>query len=362
MTDLELRQQCTEFFHSHRQAKPAQHLAAMAAWCEENNIDADVYGAGDYLQAFEAKIAALTGFEAAMFCITGTMAQMIALRLACEQRASEVVAMHASCHILLHEQNNYQMLGQFKTQTLGEPFRPWLASDLEKIPGKLAAALYELPMREIGGQMPDWEQLADIKQVALTRGTHLHLDGARLWEAACGYGKSPAEVCEGFASAYVSFYKGIGSVGGAMLLGSSDFIAQARVWMHRFGGNIYQRMPYAVSAAMQFDARLAAMPQYRQKTQEVLALIAKHPELRINPAQPQCNLFHLYFPVAAQTLNEIRNQIAREEKAWLFANGRNTALAGQSMVELYIGDNMLALSNERIAQLLQLLAAKMRLA
>lgn len=359
MNELQLRQQCTQFFHGHHAARPAVSFSAMSAWCAQHEVGMDVYGKGDFVQEFEAKIADLTGYPAAMFCITGTMAQMIALKLACERHASDVVGLHASSHILLHEQNNYQHLQLYKVQHLGEPYRPWLASDLAAVPCPLACAAYELPMREIGGQMPSWQDLLEVKKLARTRGIHLHMDGARLWEAANAYGKPIAEVCEGFDSCYVSFYKGIAGMGGAMLLGSEEFISQARVWMHRFGGSVIHRLPYVVSAAMQFDTRLAAMPLYLRRAQEFARLIAQQPQLRINPAQPQCNLFHLYFPASSSQVNTIRNQIADEERVWLFSNARNTALPNQSMVELYCGDNLLAFDLPTIARILQLFVDKL---
>ncbi len=358
MNELQLRQQCTEFFPGHRSNTPAVNFTAMAAWCEAQQISADIYGNGDYIQAFEKKIAALCGFPAAMFCITGTMAQLIALRIACQQRAIDTVGLHASSHVLLHENNNFQHLQMFKAQNIGEPFRPWLAEDVEKVPCKLAALLYELPMREIGAQLPSWEQLHAVKALAQHRDIHLHLDGARLWEAQAAYQRSLQEVCAGFDSCYVSFYKGIGAMGGAMLMGNENFIAQARIWMHRLGGNLFQRLPYVVSAAMQFDARLAAMPLYRQRAQEFAALLAEHSELTINPAQPECNLFHLYLPVSSERAITIRNQIAQEQRAWLFGNPVNTGLAQQCKTELYIGDNLLALAPSRIAELIHILLQK----
>ncbi len=358
MNETQLRQQCTEFFHGHRGSKPAASFTAMAAWCTTHELGFDMYGNGEAVQSFESKIAALCGFPAAMFCITGTMAQLIAMRLACDQRASELVGLHASSHLLLHEQNSYQHLQMFKTQTLGEPFRPWLAADLEKIPAKLAAVQYELPMREIGGQMPSWEELNAIKTLASSRNIHLHMDGARLWEAATGYQRSLQEVCAGFDSCYVSFYKGINAMGGAMLMGSAEFIAQARIWMHRLGGNLFQRLPYVVSAAMQFDARLAAMPQNFQRAQEFAALIGQHPELQLNPTQPQCNMFHLYLPISSSRAIEIRNEIAEQKRAWLFGYAGDTALPQQCKLELYVGDNLLALPLARIAELLRILVQK----
>jgi hypothetical protein len=76
----------------------------------------------------------------------------------------------------------------------------------------LAALLVELPQREIGGLLPAWDDLVAQVGWARDRDTAVHLDGARLWEAAAGYERSPAEVAALFDSVYVSFYKGIGAL------------------------------------------------------------------------------------------------------------------------------------------------------
>ena len=93
MTDAELLQNCHSVFPGHRVRTPAQMFAAMAAWCEQHDVAHDVYGSGALIEAFERKVAALLGFEAAVFCISGTMAQVTALRLACEDHASTLVAL-----------------------------------------------------------------------------------------------------------------------------------------------------------------------------------------------------------------------------------------------------------------------------
>ena len=155
MTDAELaalRQSCHTIIAGHRQPSAAQEFAAMAQWCEANNVSHDTYGDGELIQEFEKKIAMLLGFEAGVFCITGTLTQVTALRLACAARGSDLVALHPTSHILAHERSNYQLLNHFKALQLGDQYRPWTLDDLKAIPEKLGATLYELPMREIGRQ------------------------------------------------------------------------------------------------------------------------------------------------------------------------------------------------------------------
>ena len=360
MTDAEinaLRASCHTILPGHRQLSPAESFTAMAQWCETNHIKHDTYGEGELVQQFEEKIAQLLGMPAALFCMTGTMTQVTALRIACSERGNSLVALHPSSHIFKHERSNFQLLDHFQAVQLGDPYRPWTAADLQSFAEPIAAVQYELPMREIGGQLPSWDELNAIKTYCREKNIHLHMDGARLWEAATGFGHSLAEVADGFNSVYVSFYKGIGGLGGAMLLGSEEMIAQAKVWMHRQGGSVFRRSPYVVAAAMQFDQRLAAIPACFARTLWLYECLKDYPQFMPNPATPQSNLLHLYLPMSREKATEVRNNIAREHGIWLFGNVVNTALPEQCMFEWYVGDQLVAMPDAEVRRALTLLAA-----
>ena len=356
MTDQELQRRCHTVFPGHRARSPAEMYAAMAAWCEANGVEHDMYGAGSLIQEFEAKIARLLGFEAAVFCISGTMAQVTALRLACQDRGRDLVALHPTSHIFVHERSNYQLLGHFKALQAGDRHRPWQVADLAAIPDRLGAVGMELPLREIGGQLSSWEELEAIKLHVRERGAHLHMDGARLWEAACGYGKPLHEVASGFDSAYVSLYKGVGGLGGAMLAGSREFVDRAAEWFRRQGGNVIHRSPYVVAAAMQFDERLAAMPDYLRRTHFLYEALGAHPGIRRNPAAPQANMLHLHLPVSPERALEIRRELAERHGIWMFNRIASGVLPGTSSFELYVGDNLLAMPDEQLRTALGLFA------
>jgi threonine aldolase len=357
LTDAELLRSCHSVFPGHRARTPAQMFAAMAAWCEQNDVAHDVYGSGALIEDFERKIAALLGFEAAVFCVSGTMAQVTALRLACEDRASRLVALHPTSHVIVHEKSNYQLLGHFDALQVGDRHRPWCADDLISIPDKLGAAKIEIPMREIGGQATQWDQLEAIKVHCRDHNIHLHMDGARLWEAAAGYGRPVHEIAAGFDSVYVSLYKGIGGLGGAMLAGSRSFVARAAEWFRREGGNVIHRSPYVVAAAMQFDARLAAMPDYFRRTQWLYEVLRDYPQLKPNPVRPQANMLHLHLPVGRERAIEIRNALAEQHGIWMYGRASSGALPDTSVVELYVGDNLLSLPDQKVRDALALFTA-----
>ncbi|WP_306393681.1 threonine aldolase family protein [Telluria beijingensis] len=348
MSDTELQRRCHTVFPGHRQRRPAELFAAMAAWCERHDVDHDVYGNGALVQEFEARVAALLGFEAAVFCISGTMAQVTALRLACEDRGSRLVALHPTSHIFGHERSNFQMLDHFQALSVGDRYRPWTHADLAAVPDRLGAVKLEIPMREIGGQLIDWDELEAIKRHCRTQGIHLHMDGARLWEAAAGYGRDAAAIAAGFDSVYVSLYKGIGGLGGAMLLGSRAFVDRCAEWFRRQGGNVIHRSPYIVAAAMQFDERLAAMPAYFARTQWLFEVLRGYPQLRVNPAAPQANMLHLHLPASRERALAVRDVLAREHGVWMFNRAAHGALLDTSVVEIYVGDNLLALPDDAV--------------
>jgi threonine aldolase len=357
LSDTDLLSRCHTVFPGHRARRPAEMYSAMAAWCEANGVEHDVYGSGTLIEGFERKVADLLGFEAAVFCVSGTMTQVTALRLACADRGRPLVALHPTAHILVHERSNFQLLGHFSALQVGDRHRPWSVDDLAAVPDRLGAVALEIPMREIGGQLSSWDELDAIKAHCRERGAHLHMDGARLWEAQAGYRRSAAEIAAGFDSVYVSLYKGIGGLGGAMLAGSREFVARASEWMKRQGGNVIHRSPYVVAAAMQFDARLAAMPAYFERTQFVYEVLAAHPALRVNPAAPQANMLHVHLPVSRERATAIRNRLAEQHGIWLFNRVSHGALPDTSSFELYVGDNLLAMSNEEIRAALALFAA-----
>jgi threonine aldolase len=357
LTDTELHARCTTVFPGHRARTPAEMFAAMAAWCDANGIAHDTYGDGALIQGFERRVAELLGLEAAVFCISGTLAQVTTLRLAADARGRAPVALHPTAHIFVHERSNYQLLGHFDALRVGDPYRPWTAADIVNVPDRLSAVALEIPMREIGGQLSSWDDLQAIKAHCRAHDIHLHMDGARLWEAAAGYGRPVAEIAAGFDTVYTSLYKGIGGLGGAMLAGRREFVAQAAEWFKRQGGNVFHRSPYVVAAAMQFEQRLAAMPACFERTRFLFDVLRDHPVLRVNPAQPQANMLHVHLPVSRERALDIRLQLARDHGIWPFNRVSHGMLPDTSFFEIYVGDNLLDAPDGRVREAVALLAA-----
>jgi threonine aldolase len=255
--------------------------------------DPDVYGEGQVIEDFEQQVATLLGKEAAVFLPSGTMAQPIALRIWADRNKSKYVGFHATSHLELHEHKSYQALHGLQSVLLGQPPRVINLEDLQNATDPLAAVLLELPMREIGGQLPDWVDLKAQSDWAKQNNIALHMDGARLWQCTEYYQKSLSEISELFDSVYVSFYKDLDGIAGAVLAGPQWFVQSARIWSRRAGGNLIAQYPYVLAAKAGLEKNLPLLP----KMVETTALIAEHfnrfEHIQTLPAKPPTAMFHL---------------------------------------------------------------------
>jgi threonine aldolase len=343
----------TRSLAGHGPTHPAAELERVAKHLREHDLAADVYGAGAVLADFEAEVAALFGKPAARYMPSGCMAQPIALRIWAEHKSNFTTAFHPTSHLELHEEHGYKALHGLEAHLLGHPDRPTLARDLDGLP-KLSSLLVELPAREIGGQLPSWSELVELTHTARERGIYLHLDGARIWEAQVAYDRPFTELGALFDSIYVSFYKGIGALAGAMLLGPEDFIVEAATWQRRQGGTLYSNLAHIVSAHTRLARQLTRLPLFHARAQPVAALWRAHKEVRVFPDPPQVNMFHLQIAGEVEALLDARDRVAEETGIWLFGGLRPDG-DGLCRTELTMGEASLALEDNELANAIGLL-------
>jgi threonine aldolase len=311
----------------------------------------DMYGSGERLGRLEQRVAGLLGKEAAAFMPTGTMAQQIALRIWSERHGSSTVAFHPTCHLELHEQKAYQVVHGLHARLVGDPNGLITLSDLESISEPVAALLLELPQREIGGQLPGWNELVAQTEWARDRDIALHLDGARLWETTPFYERSYSEICAHFDSVYVSFYKGLGALAGAALAGDAGLVAEARVWQRRLGGSVVTLHPFVVSAELALDERLSRIAAYAEHAQKLAAALAPLDGIDIVPDPPQTPLFHMLLRGTRDSLSDAAVSVAEERGVFLFGSTRPTPSPSWQRQEVMVGEATMALEPALVAEL-----------
>ncbi len=313
---------------------------------------ADVYGAGDAIEALEIGVAKLLGKEAAVFMPSGTMAQQIALRIHAERAKNRVVAFHPTSHLEIHERDGYRVLHGLRSVHVGTATRIPSLDDVTGLSEEVGTLLLELPQREIGGQLPSWDELVAQTNAARERGMRVHCDGARLWESQPHFGHSLADIAGLFDSVYVSFYKTIGALTGAMLLGTHDFCAEARVWLRRHGGNLYMLAPYVLSATYALDDRLPRVPAYVARAKSLAVTFASVAGIEIVPNPPQAHMFHALLHGDAHTLITRALTAADRSGIWTFDRLIPTIHPQLHKWEVSVGDATLALEDRALAAVL----------
>jgi threonine aldolase len=352
-----LRQRCAISLYGFREPTPAEEFQLLADWCGAHGVTHDHYGEGALIEDFERRIAELTGKAAAAFFPSGVMAQLAAVRIWTERARLDRFGLHRTSHLVVHEREAYEALFGLHGAIIGDRLRPITAADLDAERSPLACLIVELPIRGAGGQLPSWDELEALKDAARQRAIPLHMDGARLWESRAFYGRPYAEIADGFASVYVSVYKGLGGIAGAVLAGEADFIAEARIWRRRMGGTLVHQTPVIASAAMRLDARLAQMDACYQRTLSLAAALSDIPGLRVNPPTPHTNMMHIFFDAPAEAVKERRDAIAERERVWLIGGPEPAEIPGWSVSELYVGDTLLGLSDAEVVRWMRGLVA-----
>ena len=273
----------------------------------------DVYGRGGLVEQFEQQVATLLGKDAALLLPTGTLAQPLALKLHAQATGKNTVALHPTSHLLLHEHMGIEALWQLNTVTVGTPRRVLTCDGLhQQNPAELAALLLELPMREIGGDLPQWDELTAQTNWARSHGIRCHLDGARLWQATTYYQRSLSQISALFDSVYVSFYKDLGGISGAVLAADEEFIEDARIWARRAGGNPISLYPEVLAARKGLEQHLPVIDDAVTYAVRLGAMINDIDGISVTPNPPKAAMFHLIFAAPPQRLAQTITDYTRE--------------------------------------------------
>jgi threonine aldolase len=320
--------------------------------------ESDIYGSGNIIDAFQEKMANYLGKESAVFFPSGTMAQQIALRIWCDQKGLKRVAYHPLSHLEIHEEDGLKELHHIETVLLAEKDRVITLEDVIQLDQEISCLLLELPQREIGGQLPDYETLEEISAYCRSKGIKLHLDGARLYEILPFYQKSAAEICSLFDSVYVSFYKGVGGIAGAILAGDESFTKESKVWKRRHGGDLISLYPYIVSANYYFDQRVNKMDQYYQNAMECARLYNQCHAVKTRPEVPVSNMFHVHLSAAKEEVEAILTEVCNETGVGLSGYVRELS-DHECSYEVSIGDQFEMLPKQKLESAFQTLNQRM---
>lgn len=356
MTDLAERlraaaRACTRTVPGRVHRGPAETFDDLARACRELGVDEwDAYAERGAVPRLEAELIGLLGVEAAAWFPSGVMAQQVALRVWCDRAGTRRVAVPDLSHLLVHELDGPRILQGLEVEHLTTGPVVATADHLAAIPGRLAAVLAEVPLREAGCLVPTWDELAGLSTACRERGTRLHLDGARLWEAQPHLGRSLSEITALADSVYVSFYKGLGGLAGAALVGPADVVDEARRWRRRMGGTLYRSTPEVVSALVGLRDLLPLLPDTRRWAQALAAALPGH--VAVVPEVPHTGTFLLYADGEADELNARLASYAEQHRLLLTSPWSPTDQPGRVRTEIAVADAALVLDPVETAGLI----------
>ncbi len=338
---------CDRFIAGHGRRTAERFLATIPV-----DAELDVYGDGGVVAALEADVATLLEKPAALFLPSGTMAQQATLRIHADARGRRSVVFHPTCHLDTSEERAYERLHGLVGIPVGPATEPLTIERLKAVREPFGSLVLELPQRALGGTLPSFAELDAMCQWARRRGAAVHLDGARLFEAAPYYQAtakaSIAKVAALFDTVYVSFYKGLGGIAGSCVAGSKEVIGELSAWRTRHGGRLFGLWPYAASARTVLAERQPKMGAYYRRAKAIGAALGALEGVEVLPTPVQSPLLHIRIAGERAVIARRMYDLATERGIWSFARPFMTEGPALQRFEMTVGDATMALSVDEV--------------
>lgn len=258
--------------------------AAMRAAMQAAEVGDDVYGEDPTVNLLQERLAHALGFAAALFLPSGTQSNLTALMSHCARGDEYLVGMDA--HTYKFEGGGGAVLGSIQPQPIVQaadgslPLAALEAAVKPVDPHFARTRLLALENTWHGRPLP-LDYLTQARAFCDRHGLALHLDGARLFNAAIACGVSAREICAPFDSVSVCFSKGLGAPVGSVLVGSSELIERARRWRKVTGGGWRQAGMLAAACLHALDHHVARLADDHARAARLAAGLADLPGLRV---------------------------------------------------------------------------------
>lgn len=312
-------------FRSDTMTRPTDAMRRAMAAAE---VGDDVWGEDPTVAELERAGALLLGKAAALFVPSGTMANQVAIHVHC--RPGDELICEERSHV-------YWFEGGAIARLSGTQVRPLAATDGFPSPAQVAAAVrsddVHFPRSRLlvlenshnmaGGRVCPPARMDALAAAAHERGMLLHVDGARLVNAAVALGCGPAELCTGADSVSLCLSKGLGAPVGSLLAGGRDFVAAARRARKAFGGGMRQAGVLAAAGLLALRAPPEQLQADHLRARTLAEGFAALAGCRADPAATETNIVMVEVPGRAESL-----------VAHLAARGVLAACAGPDRVRL----------------------------
>jgi threonine aldolase len=273
--------------------KPTERMrAAMLA----APVGDDVYAEDPTVNELEQRVAGLLGHEAGLFCVSGSMCNMLGVRLLVEP-GQEVVC-DVQAHIARAEMGAHAALQGVTMRTFPSARGKVQLAELAKIISpsagpylvSTAAVAVENTHNFGGGTIQPFEELLAVGELCREHGIGYHLDGARLWNAHVATGVALEAYGRLFDTVSVCFSKGLGAPVGSVLVGTAENIARARVMRKRLGGGWRQAGVLAAACLYALDHHVQRLADDHAAARTFAEAVASHVPTAVDPELVETNV------------------------------------------------------------------------
>jgi threonine aldolase len=256
----------------------------------------DVYAEDPTVNELEQRVAALLGHEAGLFCVSGSMCNMIGVRLLVEP-GQEVIC-DVQAHIARAEMGAHAALQGVTMRTFPSDRGKVALDEVAKIISpsagpylvSTAAVAVENTHNFGGGTIQPFEELIAVGELCREHAIGYHLDGARLWNAHIATGVALESYGRMFDTASVCFSKGLGAPVGSVLVSTTENIARARVIRKRLGGGWRQAGVLAAACLYALDHHVQRLADDHSAARVFAGAVANHVPAAVDPDTVETNV------------------------------------------------------------------------
>jgi threonine aldolase len=269
--------------------------AAMRRAMAEAEVGDDVYGEDPTINRLEQRAAEIAGKEAALFVPSGTMGNVIAIKLN-TTHGQEVVCDHRA-HILDWELSMLAWFAGCLVRSVptenGILHWPTIEPALRFATGHNAGtALISIENTHNmgGGTVYDVDEIDDICARAHDLGIKVHMDGARIFNAVAACGSSAARIASSVDTVMFCLSKGLGAPVGSLLAGSAEAMAHGRLYRKRLGGGMRQAGVLAAAGLIALEQMTARLAEDHANARLMAEYIARLPGIALDAAKVCTNI------------------------------------------------------------------------
>lgn len=262
----------------------------------EAEVGDDVYGEDPTVNQLEVMVAEMLGKEAAVFVSSGTMGNLTSVLAHCG-RGDEVI-LGDKCHIFRAEQGGMAAFGGIHPHTL--PNQPDGTLDLGQVQDAIRGDNEHYPITRLlclentqnvcGGRVVPVAYMDEAGKLAHAHGLKLHVDGARLWNAAVALNLSPARLVQEADSISVCLSKGLGAPVGSVVAGSNEFTHKVRRARKAVGGGMRQAGVIAAAGIISITEMVERLADDHANAKTLAHGLGQLDGIEIDPAAVETNL------------------------------------------------------------------------